>query len=186
MRQLAKALSGLVAVLWLAPAPVRADVPPPDGFQESCTRASQEKANEYCTLYAGSYKDLWGCTTDKINTPPDPSKCGDSSQMAVCCNGWLAAGWTYRCKTYGASAFQAMWCRARQPTDPPKPDGKVAPSDSKVVSGDSKVTSGDSKAPLPPAAESGCAVSGAASAAPLLILSIPFLVLAVLGLRRRR
>jgi hypothetical protein len=111
--------------------------------------------------------------------------------MAVCCNGWLAAGWKYRCKTYGASAFQAMWCRPRQPTDPPKPDGKVSASDSKVAAGDSKVAAGDGKVPgsdrlKPPAAENGCAVSGAAGAAPLLILTIPFLVLAVLGLRRRR
>ncbi len=179
MRHLAKALAGLVAVLWLVPAVALADVPPPDGFEESCTRAKQEKPNEFCATYAGSYKDLWGCTTDKVNTPPDPQKCGDSSQQAVCCNGWLAAGWSYRCKTYGASAFQAMWCRARQPTDPPKPDGKVS------AAGDGKVSSsGDNKGP--PAAEKGCAISGASGAGPLLLLALPLLALLALELRRRR
>jgi MYXO-CTERM domain-containing protein len=179
MRHLAKALSALVAVVWLAPAAARADIPPPDGYQEACTQARQEGANEYCKLYSASYKDPWGCSTDSAN------KCTDASQgKEVCCAAWITAGWSYRCKTYGASAFQAMWCRARQPTDPPKPDGKVSPGDSKVTSGDSKVTSGDGKAPLPPASENGCAVSGAASAAPLLILALPLLV--VLALRRRR
>jgi hypothetical protein len=162
-------------VLWLAPAAARADIPPPDGYLESCTRAKREGTNEFCAEYSASYKDIWGCTTDKVNTPPDPSKCNDQAQMAVCCNGWIAAGWTYRCKTYGASAFKALWCRQRQATDPPKPDAKSP------AAGDSKPASGDAKAP--PAGESGCGIGGAASASPLVIIAVA--LLALFGRRRR-
>jgi hypothetical protein len=42
--------------------------------------------------------------------------------MEDCCNGWIAAGWQYRCKTYGATGYSVLWCRARQAGDPSPPE----------------------------------------------------------------
>lgn len=116
-----KPAAGVVISLLMLPAAVRADVwPPPD---EPCTRQKVEKADEYCADYTTSYQDVWGCTKDPTANPAptDPQLCRQSTDAArqACCTGWLAAGWSYRCKTkYNGPWYHVLWCRARQPGDP--------------------------------------------------------------------
>ena len=91
---------------------------------------------------------------------PNDDACSQYSsvpnQMETCCATIIAAGWEYRCQTFGASAYQAMWCRARQPGDPPPPEPG----------------SGDGCSVLGPTATSGG-------------IAAVLLVLVVLGWRRR-
>jgi hypothetical protein len=112
----------IITTLWL-PGVASADTPPPPTYVESCTRANQEAATEFCELRAAGYIDVWGCLRDPANTPPDRDACASTSPaetlMAQCCNAWITAGWAYRCKAWGATVFQTLWCRARRAGDPP-------------------------------------------------------------------
>jgi len=105
----------LALVLWHTP--VRADLPPSPDYVEDCTRARQEADEEFCETVPASFRDIWGCGGE-------PSVCSDSQgegKFDVCCADRIAGGWTYRCKTYGASVYGALWCRARAPGDEPRP-----------------------------------------------------------------
>jgi hypothetical protein len=116
------AAASLIALV-LAAAPAAADVPPPSGYVEQCSRERAEKDGEYCVLHRGWHADPLGCSGDAANKPADPKLCGSrgSASARECCKAWLAAGWRYRCKTYGASSFGVLWCRARKPGDAPRP-----------------------------------------------------------------
>ena len=117
-------------VVVAAPRAARADVPPPSDYKETCTVAQQEGAQDHCELRPAFHGDAWGCAADPINTPPDKNRCGYGGDQATCCNGWLAAGWKYRCKTYGASVFGALWCRPRTAADPARPAAPASTSSS--------------------------------------------------------
>lgn len=100
-----------------------ADVPPPPDYVEMCTRAKQELDDEYCELHNAFYSDPYACIEGEGNDPADPEACAEaqSPEESDCCAGWIADGWSYRCKTYGASAYNVLWCRARVDGDPPRP-----------------------------------------------------------------
>jgi hypothetical protein len=111
------------AVLGIAPQ-ASADLPPPPDYVEECTRAKQEADDEYCELRNAGHDDPYGCLASGDNDPADPQACAAASKPdeSDCCAGWIAAGWSFRCTTYGATAFDALWCRDRKPGDPARPE----------------------------------------------------------------
>jgi uncharacterized protein (TIGR03382 family) len=99
-----------------------ADVPPPDGYEESCTVERQQRPSETCEACRDSYH-------------------GD---VDACERRYTAAGYTFRCRTPGASVWTELWCRdGAAPTTPPPvvppptppvappsaPEGSAAPSE---------------------------------------------------------
>ncbi len=115
MRRTSLALLAVVAAT-LTAATARADIPPEPGtYVEECQRWKQEAADEYCELRGADFHDVWGCWEGDPEDPPEA--CADGS-IEECCTDRLAEGWEYRCKTYGASVFEAMWCRTRVAGDP--------------------------------------------------------------------
>ena len=150
----------ILALLLFAPM-ARADVAPPSGYVEQCTVPRAQKAGEHCVSRRAWREDYWGCGTDKENLPRDKAcKEYKKGTKAQCCKAWLAAGWTHRCKSRGASAFNMIWCRPRKASDPPQP-------------------------PVVPARKKGCALVGDAGSG---LATLPLLagLLLVLALRRRR
>ncbi len=162
---------GLSAALLLISTSAWADVAPPPSYEEECTRAQVEAADEYCQLVSAYYADPNGCLEQELdglsNAPADASACsaaGTSPSYADCCQVWIDAGYTQRCQTYGASAYQTMWCRERRDGDPAAP---VSESES----------SGDD--------DGGCSIGTVGrTGPPAFVLLIAFGVLG--GLRRRR
>ncbi len=148
----------ILALLLAAPAAF-ADAAPPKGYVEACTVARVQKANEHCVARRAWHQDYWGCGADQANLPRD-KVCEEHKDgaKAQCCKAWLAAGWTHRCKTLGASVFKMIWCRPRKPSDPPKP-------------------------PVVPARKKGCSLPGAAGSG---LAALPLVAGLLLVLRRRR
>jgi hypothetical protein len=66
----------------------RADTPPPGGYIEHCTVAEQGGSTSSCVLCGGAYY-------------------GDRDK---CKRDHASDGYVYRCKTWGASAWQEVWC----------------------------------------------------------------------------
>ena len=114
----------LVGSLLAVASSARADVPPPPDYVETCSRAYQEADDEYCELHSAYYADPYGCINGSGNDPADPVACENatSPDFEDCCQGWIDDGWSWRCQTYGASAFSALWCRERQDGDPARPE----------------------------------------------------------------
>jgi hypothetical protein len=107
-------------VVLLTAATAQADVAPPPEYEEECTRAFQEADDEYCESRSGGFWDERGCCDSQERAAPDGE--ADPAVVAECCAEVEGEGWTYRCKTYGASSFGTLWCRARLPDDPPRPE----------------------------------------------------------------
>ena len=77
----------------------RADVPPPDGYVETCTLANKQTATSECLACAADYNNFGRCSP--LLSPYCYSKV---------------------CKTWGASAYTELWCRL-------KGDGAPVPSE---------------------------------------------------------
>lgn len=113
----------VTGLLMVAPSLARADVAPPSDYVEQCTVPRKQKPGEHCVARRAWHQDYWGCGADKKNLPRDEEACKKYSRspQKLCCKGWLADGWTFRCKSAGASVFKMVWCRPRVAGDPPKP-----------------------------------------------------------------
>jgi MYXO-CTERM domain-containing protein len=86
----------LALALALIPALAAADIPPPDGYKESCTLEAYAKDGRECATCSAWHGGHEQC---------DPLE---------------AKGMTSQCKTYGASAWSEVWCGpAPAPKDPP-------------------------------------------------------------------
>jgi hypothetical protein len=159
---------GIAGCLLVLPAAAHADVAPPTGYVETCTRAQQEAGAEYCELRAAGYNDPFGCVADTANTPVDVASCRSATtfNQEGCCDAWINDGWTYRCQTYGSTSYGALWCRARQQGDPARPALPVEPGEEE---------SGGS---------GGCAIGRVAGGAGLCLL--PLLTLVPLLRRKSR
>ena len=146
----------LAGALLLGAESAAADVAPPPDYEESCTRELQEAPGEYCQLVGAYYADPFGCVESQLeglaNTPADASVCESAAAAtdADCCQSWIDAGYTYRCQTYGASVFDAMWCRARRDADPAPPVASTEGNDDNNGGGCS--VSGGQDSGLPAAA----------------------------------
>lgn len=133
--------SFFVGALLLVSTPAFADVAPPPDYVEECTRALSEEDDEFCVLLSAFHDNPFGCVEGELeglaNAPADPESCNSASPTdGDCCQAWLNAGWTYRCKTNGATAFSAMWCRERQEGDSPRPvDDTVEEGGCRIGSG---------------------------------------------------
>ena len=68
----------------------RADVPPPDGYVETCTLANKQTATSECLACAADYNNFGRCSP--LLSPYCYSKV---------------------CKTWGASAYTELWCRLK-------------------------------------------------------------------------
>lgn len=66
-----------------------ADVPPPDGYVETCTIQDRQDAGESCV----------DCFADFSN----PDHCADTVGTQ---------GYTHECRAWGGSAWSEVWCRA--------------------------------------------------------------------------
>lgn len=84
-----KLLVLLVASLASVPAAL-ADVPPPEGYVETCTVEKACAKGEEATACRTFFKE--------------PQKC--KNELAK-------DGWARKCKTRGASAWTEVWCRTR-------------------------------------------------------------------------
>lgn len=80
------------------PALARADLPPPQGYVETCTVEKQCKTDEECRSCSANY------------------------QKRDACEKTLGAeGFARRCRTGGASVWTEIWARAKpKPPAPPK------------------------------------------------------------------
>ena len=87
----------LIVVFLAAPCIGAADVPPPPGFQETCTVEKQCKADEEGATCGANYAERDKCK--KLHA-------GD--------------GYVYRCNTYGASVWTEVWCRPKAKRPPKK------------------------------------------------------------------
>jgi hypothetical protein len=153
--------------LWLASlailtgtAEAKADLPPPDGYVETCTVPQQQGVGEECVLCQATY--------------------------AQACN---VTGYTERCKGWGASVWTEVWCRASTDAaggagGGPNPAGGALPATGGVADtegGTPNATGGSGSGEV---SGGGCALSvGAAMARG----SVPLFGLALLAwmLRRR-
>lgn len=90
---------GLITLLLLAiPSAARADLPPPEGYVESCTAEKQCKADEEASSCGANHTDREKCK--KLHA---------------------SDGYVYRCKTNGASVWTEIWCRPKsKAATPPK------------------------------------------------------------------
>ena len=84
--------------------PAIADVPPPEGYVETCTIAKRQTATSECLACAS-----W------------------VSQINRCTNLLVPYCYTKVCKTYGASAWTEVFCRTKDPNAP------VVPSDTITI-----------------------------------------------------
>jgi hypothetical protein len=75
-----------------------ADVPPPEGYEEKCTVAKQQTTTTECLTCASMHGQTDRC----------------ASVLAPYC-------YVYVCKTYGASAWTEVLCRAKDPKAPAVP-----------------------------------------------------------------
>ena len=91
----------IVAMLTFIPSLALADLPPPDDFEESCTVAQQQKDGEMCEVCSGAYHAAVAFCTDKYETEGEPTM-------------------EKRCKTYGASVWDEVWCRPLKAGETPK------------------------------------------------------------------
>jgi hypothetical protein len=73
------------------PGIVAADVPPPPGYVETCTVEKQCKADEEGRTCSANYNDTAACEKTLGKD-----------------------GFVRRCKSYGASVWTEVWCRARK------------------------------------------------------------------------
>ncbi len=113
-----------VACLAFAPSTTHADVatPPPP---PACSRYQAEGPDEYCIERPTTPSDGYGCQRDPANPRPPPGYQCDLDRdlpRELCCRSWLAAGWWFDCTAYGVAGSYALWCRKRQPGDPPRPE----------------------------------------------------------------
>ncbi len=69
-----------------------ADIPPPDGYTETCAVDAYQTASTTCVLCAASF-----------------------ATRTACQDTWGAKGYQQKCKTWGASAWSEVWCGG--PTD---------------------------------------------------------------------
>ncbi|MBN2193633.1 MAG: hypothetical protein JW751_12520 [Polyangiaceae bacterium] len=69
----------------------RADLAPPEDFVETCTVEQQQAAGETCVSCSVTYEDF-----------------------TVCANLYEPEGYAKRCKTWGASVFEEVYCKANQ------------------------------------------------------------------------
>lgn len=88
----------LFAAVLFAGRHVLADIAPPRGYVEKCSIETQQKSGEQCRL------------------------CGASFQGRDECTRLTSQGYQERCRTYGASVWQEVWCRLA-----PKADKKSKP-----------------------------------------------------------
>jgi hypothetical protein len=84
---LSASVAGLGALAFLAPV-VRADIPPPEGYVETCTLENHAKPGTECVSC-----DAWHGEHDKCEKLHG------------------AAGYTQSCRTGGASTWSEVWCR---------------------------------------------------------------------------
>ena len=68
----------------------RADVPPPDGYVETCTLANKQTVTSECLACVADYSNFGRC----------------SPLLSPYCYGKV-------CKTWGASAYTELWCRLK-------------------------------------------------------------------------
>lgn len=143
-------LAALIALSFAASA--RADVPPPPGYVESCTAATQQQAEEVCV----------DCNTFH----GEPTRCRDTLGTT---------GHTQRCRTSGASVWTEVWCRARTEADGPATPPPAATSAAPAPSANASTAPAT---PQPAASSSSCAIaaSSRASALPALALALALLL----------
>lgn len=95
-----------LSFLILAPSLVRADVPPPEGYVESCTASNYGRGGRECR----------DCSTYHGNPP---TFCADQ----------MGAGFTIACRSRGASVWNEVWCRGdAAPAPAPAPVPTPAPN----------------------------------------------------------
>jgi hypothetical protein len=70
-----------------------ADIAPPRDYVEKCSIEAQQKSGEQCRLCGGSFRGREEC-----------------KQLA-------SQGYRERCRTYGASVWQEVWCRLAPKSD---------------------------------------------------------------------
>jgi hypothetical protein len=135
-----------------------ADLPPPDGYTEQCTVATQQQADETCVVC-----DTYASDTNKCQNRPELS------------------GYTKRCSTRGASVWAEVWCKPGASGQPDADtDGAPAATTDAATPADAAVT------PAPTKEDSGgCTVSEAGGwkgASAALVFALGLLLL---GKRRR-
>ncbi|MBN1607254.1 MAG: hypothetical protein JW940_11520 [Polyangiaceae bacterium] len=86
-------MTWVLGSLTLAPS-ARADVAPPDDYVETCTVAEQQNEGEECLLCQVTYADFEACSTT----------CG-------------SLGFTNRCKSWGTSVYNEVYCRSATLSD---------------------------------------------------------------------
>jgi len=89
-------ITGLGAAALLEASTALADMPPPEDYVESCTVAQQQHAGETCVACTVTYADFQGC--QKLYAPTT---------------------YAYRCKSWGASVYQEIYCSSQQGVAPP-------------------------------------------------------------------
>jgi len=116
------ALSLVGGALLVIPA-ARADIPPPEGYVETCTLEKQGTAENEC-VSCGTWHEA-------------PNKCTDLHGPE---------GYTPKCRTTGATAWTEVLCR-------PKAGGAATPTPTAVQPEADKPATDDKAAPQPAAAE---------------------------------
>jgi hypothetical protein len=82
----------LLANLMCLVAPATADLPPPPWYVETCTLENQQLPEEECQICHGHFNARDGCQKEL-----GPS------------------GYRFRCKAWGASHWDEVWCRPSAP-----------------------------------------------------------------------
>jgi len=108
-----KVLFVLTLVLFLAPNFASADIPPPPGYKETCTKKIQEARGGSCEQCSSSF-----------NTP---SKCKDL---------WEKKGYKKRCQSHGGSYWDEVWCKGKLNPIPEKPKGVEAVGEERCSCGE--------------------------------------------------
>jgi hypothetical protein len=80
----------------------RADVPPPEGYVETCTVEQQQNATTLCEACGAAQSNWQLCTTRYASTP-----------------------FEQRCRTRGASVWTEVWCRPREAAAAVEPHQQV-------------------------------------------------------------
>jgi hypothetical protein len=95
----------LLFALLLCPSVALADLPRPPNYVEQCTVEKQCAKNEEGTSCSANH-----------------------SERDKCSKTLSAQGWTFKCRTRGASVWTEIWCRPRKPDDLPAPAPQSAPA----------------------------------------------------------